>query len=128
MEKQKMPIQHVTLYKFKNNENSTETAKKMCSVYGQVVITDQQIWNWFSKFCYCGMSLRDEHRPGCSSEFKQDVLKNIAGCSPHKHTQKLALDPNTFQSTIWKRLLKRGNCAFDFLIFIQRRVSKITYL
>ena len=38
------------LCEFKNNEIASETGKKICSVYGQDVITDCQVQKWFSKF------------------------------------------------------------------------------
>ena len=63
-----MHIWHVMLFKFKNNKNTTETAKKHFSVYGQGVLTDHQIQNWFSKFHSGNISLRDEFRPGYSSD------------------------------------------------------------
>ena len=33
------------LWKFKNNENSTETAKKNCSAYGPGILTDFKVRN-----------------------------------------------------------------------------------
>ena len=65
------------LWQFKNNENTTETAEKISSVYG--FITNCQIQNWFSKFRSGDMSLRDESRPGCSSDFDQDSFQRIGG-------------------------------------------------
>ena len=44
-----------------NNKSSTETAKKIFSVYGPSGITDCQIRN---SFFFGDMSLRDETRPG----------------------------------------------------------------
>ena len=35
---------------WENNENATKTAEKISSVYGQGVITDGQVQNWFTKF------------------------------------------------------------------------------
>ena len=55
---------HVMLGEFKNNKNATESAKKICSVYGQGVITECQVWNYFSKFPSGDTSLKDEPRPG----------------------------------------------------------------
>ena len=31
------------LWEFNNNKNATETTKKICSVYGQGIITDSQV-------------------------------------------------------------------------------------
>ena len=53
-------IWQVMLWEFKNNKNFTETAHKIPSVYGQDVITDCWVQNWFSKFCSDDTSLRDE--------------------------------------------------------------------
>ena len=46
------------------------------------------------------MSLRDELRPGHSSDLNQDALKELVECNSGKSTQKLVLDLNTSQSTI----------------------------
>ena len=45
MEELKVHIRHVMLWRFKNNKNTTETAKKILSVYYQGVITDRQVRN-----------------------------------------------------------------------------------
>ena len=58
-----MHIQHVMLWKFEN-KNSTETPKKISSVYDQDLIADHQDQNWFSKFFSGDTSSRDEHRLG----------------------------------------------------------------
>ena len=42
MEDVKVHLQLVSLWKFKNNQNSTGTAKKIYSFYGQSVIIDCQ--------------------------------------------------------------------------------------
>ena len=62
MEEMKVPIQHVMLLEFKNTQDITETTKKICSAYGQGVIIDDPVWNWFSKFCSGNAFLRDESR------------------------------------------------------------------
>ena len=43
MEELKLRIRHVMLQEFKNNKNTTETAKGICSVYGQGVLTDHKV-------------------------------------------------------------------------------------
>ena len=47
------------------------TAKNIWSIYDQGVITDCQVWNWFSKFCSGDTSLRDKPR----RSQKQEVLR-----------------------------------------------------
>ena len=92
----KVPIHHVMLSKFVNNQNTSEQLLKKCSVYSQGVITDCQIWNWFSKFYASKMSLKDEHRPGYSSDFNQDDFRELMECNLGKSTQEVTLDLITF--------------------------------
>ena len=64
---------------FKNNKSATETTRKNCNVYGQALITNRQVRNWFSKFLFDDTSLRDEPRPGGSSGklVKSDLNKEL---------------------------------------------------
>ena len=52
--------------------------QKISSVYGHGVIIDHQVWNWFSKFYSSDNLLRDEARPGHSSDLDQDALRELA--------------------------------------------------
>ena len=71
------------LWEFRYNKNTTETAKKIYSVYGQGDITNCQVWNWFSKYCFGNTSLRDESRPGYASLLNQEALRELVECSLH---------------------------------------------
>ena len=82
------------LWEFENKKNATETSKK-CIIYGQGVITDHQIQNWFSKFPYGDKSLRDEFRPRQSSDLDQGALREFVECNPCKSTRELVLDHST---------------------------------
>ena len=99
------------LWEFKNNKNATETTKKLCSIYVQDVITDRQVWNWFSKFRSGDISLRDKPRPGHSSDFHLDILRELVKSNLCKSTRKLALDQNTSQSTIFCHLKNIGKVS-----------------
>ena len=92
-------IWHVMLWEFKNNKITRETAKKIFIVYGSGVITDHKIQNWFSKSHFDNMWLRDEPRPGCSSDLNQDPLREFMKCNPHKSTWEQVFDLDTSQST-----------------------------
>ena len=72
MKELKVHIQHIILCKFKHYKNSIKTAKKIFNVYGQRVITGRQVQNWFSKFHPGDTWVKDEPRPGRSSDFDQD--------------------------------------------------------
>ena len=106
MDELKVHIRHVMLWEFKNKKNATETAKKICNVYGQDIITDRQVRNWFAKFRSGDMSLKDERRPGRSSDLDEDALRELLESNPRKSTRELALVLNASQSTICRHLKK----------------------
>ena len=44
-------FQHIMLYYFKKSKkNTSETQKKICSVYGEGDVTDRMCQKWFVKF------------------------------------------------------------------------------
>ena len=49
------------------NKNTTETENEISSIYGQGVIFNCQVWNWFLRFLFADTSFKEEPRPGCSS-------------------------------------------------------------
>ena len=50
MEGLKVHIRRVMLWEFKQGNNVTETAEKICSVYSEGTIIDRVVPNWFLKF------------------------------------------------------------------------------
>ena len=64
MEELNMHIWDATFWEFTNNKNATETAKKICRVNDQGVITDYQVSNWFSKLLYGNTWSRGKPRSG----------------------------------------------------------------
>ena len=129
MEELKVHNWHVTFLEFKNNENATETAKKICSVYCQDVISKCQVQNWLSKFYSGDMMLRDEFRAGLLSDHNQDALRELLECNMSKSTWELALDLNISQSTICHYLKKIGKVSNlgVWLPHTLRRIRKIAY-
>ena len=85
MYEMKMHIRHVILCEVKINKNASEAVKKICSVYGQGVIIDCQVRNWFSKFCSGDTSLRDEPSAERPLDLNQECLREVLEC---KSTQK----------------------------------------
>ena len=106
MDELKVHIRHVILWEFKDNKNATETAEKICNVYGQDVITTRQVRNWFAKFRSGDISLKVEPKPEQSSDIDEDAFKELVESNPRKSTRELALELNTSQSTICRQLKK----------------------
>ena len=121
MEKPKEHIQHVMLWQFKNNKDTTEIAMKICSVYGQSVITNRQVWYWFLKFHSDIMLLRDEPRSGCLWDLDEDALRELVKYNLPKNTQELASKHPNLPS--WKRLEKWASWVFSQVFFQVREIT-----
>ena len=64
MERLKVHIHLVMLWEFKQGNNVTETAEKICSVYSKGIIIDQAVQNWFMKFHSEDTSLKNNQDQG----------------------------------------------------------------
>ena len=123
-----MHIRHVMLWEFKQGNNATETAEKICSVYGEGTITDQAVGNWLVKFRSGDTSLKDEPRPGRSSNFHAEALKSLVECNARQGTRELADKLNTSQYAICrhlKRWEKSASRFFGFHILSVKRTRQI---
>ena len=106
MDELKNHFQHVILWESNNNKNSTKTAKKISCGYGQSVVTDHQVWNWFSKFRSGHIIRRDVPRPERSSHLDQEALRELVECNLCESIQELALEFSAYDwqsATTWKR-------------------------
>lgn len=61
-----------------------ETFWKIYAAYGQIVITDWQVWNWIAKFRSGEMSLGNESR---QSHLSNETLKRLVESSPLQSAQ-----------------------------------------
>ena len=111
MESEKLHVRHVMLWEFKQGNSATVTAEKICSVYGEGLITDRAVRNWFVKFRSEDTTLKDEPRAGCPSDFDDDLLKALLEQNPHQLTRNIAERLNTSQSTVCRRLEKLGKVS-----------------
>ncbi|OAD62648.1 Histone-lysine N-methyltransferase SETMAR [Eufriesea mexicana] len=84
MESQKVHIRHVMLWKFKQANSAKATTEKICSVYGERLITYRAIRNWFVKFHSGDTISKDELRAGCPSDFDDNLLKAILEQNPRQ--------------------------------------------
>ncbi|GFY74560.1 histone-lysine N-methyltransferase SETMAR [Trichonephila inaurata madagascariensis] len=89
MESPKLHIRHVMLWEFKQGNSAKTTAEKICRVYGEGLITDRAVRNWFVKFRFGDMTLKDESRAGRSTDFDDNLLKAALEQTPHQYVQQL---------------------------------------
>ena len=68
--------------------------------------------------------MKDEFRPGRSSNFDQNTLRELTECKSVQKFSKIRTHPNPQSAVTWKRKSEE-NCAFSFFILRVRRIRKI---
>lgn len=79
-------LPHIMLWELKQENNTMEMSRKLCSVPGQGVIIAWQVQNWFEKFCSGETSSEDDPRLGCSPNFDDEAIKLLVDSNPQKST------------------------------------------
>ena len=85
----------MTLWEFIQENGVAETARKICSIYGQDIITNQLARNWFTKFRSGDLSLENKPKPGHSLDINEDALRTFIKNNPRLSTGELAKELNT---------------------------------
>lgn len=85
-------------------------AEKICSVYGERLIIDRAVRNWFAKSHSGDTTLKDEPMTRRPSDL-DNFLKAILGLNPCQSTRNIAESLNTSQSTVWRHLEKLGKVS-----------------
>ena len=77
MEEKKQHLQHIMLYYFKKDKNTTEMQKKICEVYGEGAVTHWMRQKWFAKFRAGDFLLDDASRLGRLVEVDSDQIEML---------------------------------------------------
>ncbi|KAF3426636.1 hypothetical protein E2986_10916 [Frieseomelitta varia] len=85
MESEKLHIRRVMLWEFKQGNNTKATAEKICSVYGEGLISDRAVRNWFAKFQSGDTTLKGE-RPSDSDD---NILKTKSTSINKRYSRKV---------------------------------------
>ncbi|CAK9810886.1 Histone-lysine N-methyltransferase SETMAR [Anthophora plagiata] len=96
------------LWEFQNGNNVANTAKKICDVIGEGVVSERTVRNWFVKFRSGDTSLQDEPKPGRSTDIDDHPLKVLVEQNPRQTTRELADKMGTSQTIVCRHLKKLG--------------------
>ncbi|XP_043485383.1 histone-lysine N-methyltransferase SETMAR-like [Polistes fuscatus] len=88
------------LWEFKQGNSAKTTDEKICRVYGEGLITDRAVRNWFVKFRSGDMTLKDKPKSGRPSNFNDNLLKAVLEQNPRQLTRYIVERLNTSQSTV----------------------------
>ncbi|KAG5348093.1 SETMR methyltransferase, partial [Acromyrmex charruanus] len=111
MENEKVHIRHVMLWEFKQGNSAKGTAEKICSVYGEDLISDRTVRHWFAKFRSGDTTLKDGPRAGRPSDLDDNLLKAMLEQNSRQSTRDIAGRSNTSQSTVCRHLEKLGKVS-----------------
>ena len=75
--RKKQHFQHIMLYYFKKGKNTTETQKKIFTVYGEGAVTDRMCQKWFAKFHVGDFSLGNAPQSGTPVEVDSDQIETL---------------------------------------------------
>ena len=59
-----MHCRHLMLFFYRKGKNATQTANKICAVYGDGAIADRTVRKWFARFKAGDFNLEDQECPG----------------------------------------------------------------
>ena len=90
MEEQVAHFRHILLYYFQKDKNTSQARKKSCAVYGNEALKERQCQNWFAKFRFADLSLKNDQRPGRPVEVDETRIKAIVDSDRHNTTREIA--------------------------------------
>ncbi|EFN76812.1 Histone-lysine N-methyltransferase SETMAR, partial [Harpegnathos saltator] len=83
-------FRHLLLFYFHKGKNASQAHKKLCAIYGDGALKEQQCQNWFAKFRSGDFSLKNEQRSGRPGEVDDDQIKAIIDTDRHSTTREIA--------------------------------------
>lgn len=106
MEENKIHYRHLMLFFYRKGKNATQTANKICTVYGKGALSGRTVRKWFARFKAGDLNLDDQERLGRPSTTDEDQIKALVENNPHYTTRELAEMLNIPKTTIHEHLLK----------------------
>ncbi|XP_050480294.1 histone-lysine N-methyltransferase SETMAR-like [Bombus huntii] len=108
MEGNKVHCKHLMLFFYRKGKNATQTANKICAVYGDDAIVDRTVRKWFARFKVGDFNLEDQERPGRPSTTDEDQVKTLVENNPCYTIRELAKILKISRSTTHEHFVKLG--------------------
>ena len=67
-------LRHCRLYEFQIGKNAIHAVKNICDVLGEDFLDVRKCQRWFKISCKGNLSLKNETRSGCVSDFNKNAL------------------------------------------------------
>lgn len=96
------------LYDFRSGVKPNESFKKLCEAFGENVISQRTVYNWFNKFKQGKYNLKDEPRSGRPSELDNDQLIRVIEENPNLTTREMESILGCDHTTIARHLASLG--------------------
>ena len=122
MEEKKQRFWHIMFYYFKKGENTTETQKRICAVYGEGAVTDRTCQEWFAKFCARDFSLVDAPRSARPVEVDSDEIETFIENNQRYTTREIADILKISKSSV-ENHLHQFDYVHRFDVWVPRKLS-----
>ena len=108
----------VLLFYFRKGENAVQARKKLCTIYGEDVLSERQYQNWFSKFRSGNIDLEAATRSGRPIKVEDDKIKVFVDAERHIIKQEIAEQLKLSNSIVHDNLKRLGTEIFIFLFLL----------
>ncbi|XP_076302457.1 histone-lysine N-methyltransferase SETMAR-like [Lasioglossum baleicum] len=95
-------------------KNATQSANKICAVYGEDAVAERTVPKWFARFEAGNFDLEDQELPGSPSTTDEDTIRTEIEDSPCSTLRQLAGMLNKSKSAIHDHTVNLGYvCRLD---------------
>ena len=94
------------LYEYRLGTSAAETHRRLYTAFGQNIVSNTTVYDWFNRFMAGNETLEDEPRSGHPPELDDDELRELVESDPHLTTRELASKLGCGQTIVVNHLEK----------------------
>lgn len=96
------------LYDFLSSLSAAESHRRLCSAFGEDIVSQRTCREWFQRFKAGDHNTKDKPRSGRPSSINEDCLRNLVESNSRTTTRELAIEMDCDQSTVVRHLAAIG--------------------